>query len=67
MKFGVTLGVLRSDMWIDAAVTADPSGVQPAALLSVVAARAGRIRLGTPASLLGVRPPFSTARVSAPS
>ena len=86
MKFGVTFGVLRSDMWIDAAVTADQLGgespyagsehpsvppttklFEPSALLSFVAARTEGIRLGPHASLLEVRHPFSTARVSAPS
>jgi len=102
MKFGVTFGVLRSDMWIDAAVTAHQLGgestrlpehlvlpvdtarspyagsehpsvppttklFEPSALLSFVAARTEGIRLGPHASLLEVRHPFSTARVSAPS
>jgi probable F420-dependent oxidoreductase len=100
VKFAVTFGRMRPDIWLDAAVAADRLGFEsvwlpehlvlplgmagspyaeaehppvpphtplfdPASLLSFVAARTSRIRLGTYVYLLGLRHPFVTARAFA--
>jgi probable F420-dependent oxidoreductase len=100
VKFAVTFGRMRPDIWVEAAVSADRLGFEsvwlpehlvlplamagspyagaehppvpphtplfdPASLLSFVAARTSRIRLGTYVYLLGLRHPFVTARAFA--